>query len=207
MKSLIAVAVGAMTLCSAVSAAPVTVTFEGLGNNSPVGNYYNGGGGTNYGISFDNQAQALVGSVSGNFSGEPGPGDTIMTWSPGSTTVVTMAAGWTGSFSFYYAGLSDLAVSVLDAAGSSIGSSGALAGVGGTGCTGNDVLCTWKQYTINFAGTATSVSFTGLAAEIAVDNLTFGSVNNGGNVPEPGTLALTALALGLAAVGARRRSA
>ncbi len=30
------------------SAAVIVLDFEGIGNNSAVGNYYNGGGGTNY---------------------------------------------------------------------------------------------------------------------------------------------------------------
>ncbi|MBU6258545.1 MAG: PEP-CTERM sorting domain-containing protein [Burkholderiales bacterium] len=207
MKSLSAITLAAGLMFSLGAAAgPVTVTFEGLANNTAVGNYYNGGAGTNYGISFGAGATALVASVAGTVAGQPAPGDTVMTWTPGGSTTATLAAGWTGSFSFYYAGVADLTVSLLDAAGTTIVGSGLLPGVGNSGCTGNVVLCNWNQYTIDFAGTATAVSFTGLAGDIAVDNLTFGSTGGGGNVPEPGSLALAGLALGLLGAVARRKS-
>ncbi|MDE2371730.1 MAG: PEP-CTERM sorting domain-containing protein [Burkholderiales bacterium] len=208
MKSLSAITLAAgLTLSMAATAGPVTVNFEGLANNTAIGNYYNGGAGTNYGISFGANARAFVGGVTGTFTGEPAPGDTIMLWTSGNSTSASMTGGWTGSLSFYYAGTAALTVSVLDAAGTSLASSGSLAGVGGGNCGLGVALCHWNQYTIDFSGTASSVSFLGAAGLIGVDNVTFGSTGGGGNVPEPGSLALAGLALAVLGARALRKPA
>lgn len=39
------------------SADVVTLTFEGIGNDQPIGNYYGGGAGPNYGISFGSDSR------------------------------------------------------------------------------------------------------------------------------------------------------
>ena len=85
-----------------------------------------------------------------------------------------MSSGWTGTFTFTYSGASDLTVTIRDILGNILVTSPDLPGIGGVGCSGF-YLCQWNTYSLSFSGVAASVNFSGLAAEIAVDNLTFGS--------------------------------
>jgi hypothetical protein len=57
---------------------------------------------------------------------------------------------------------------------------------------------------VAFSGLARSVNFGGSANQIAFDNITLGSKDPGGEIPEPGSMGL--LASGLVAVWMRRRA-
>src|ERR1039458_6204384 len=88
----------------AANAGVVTLTFEGIGDEAPVGNYYNGGAGAKYGIQFGSDSLALISLAdggSGNFDGNPS-GDTILFFLSGPGDVMDVAAGFTTGFSFYY---------------------------------------------------------------------------------------------------------
>ena len=66
-----AAALAALALSAQANAAVITLDFEGVGNNQAVGNYYNGGAGTNYGVQFSGPTLALVDADaggSGNFA-------------------------------------------------------------------------------------------------------------------------------------------
>ena len=56
--------------------AVVVLTFEGVGDHNPVGNFYNGAGPTNLHIAFSSNTLGLVdidAGGTGNFGGEPSP--------------------------------------------------------------------------------------------------------------------------------------
>jgi hypothetical protein len=188
-------------------AAPVTLTFEGLGDNAPIGNYYNGGAGGNYGISFGADSLALIqGSAggSGNFANAPS-GVTVAYFLSGPGDVMNVAAGFDTGFSFFYA--------------DQVGFTGSVAVYSGLDGTGSllatlSLPSTPSPYTVfvpvgvTFAGSAESVVFGGAANFIAFDNVTLGSETPGGaGVPDGGATALL-LGMGLTGlVGFSRRMA
>jgi hypothetical protein len=184
------------------SAAPIVLTFEGLGNEQAIGDYYNGGAGGNYGISFGSDSLALIESSAGgtgNFSNPPS-GTTVAFFLGGPGDVMDVAAGFDTGFSFYYADQVGFtgSVSVYD-------------GLDGTGnlLTSLSLPSTPDPYTVfvpigvNFSGTAKSVVFGGSANYIAFDNVTLGSSTAGG-VPEPATWAM--MLMGFGGLGAALRS-
>jgi hypothetical protein len=212
-KNSIRAAVAALALGAAgvASADVVTLTFEGVGDFNAVGNYYNGGGGTNYGISFSNDTLALVDSDaggSGNFANEPS-GDTIMFFINANNAILNMAAGFTSGFSFFYSSSTAATVNVYDGingTGNVLGSLN-LTAQGFQNCVGDPTgqFCNWTAVGVSFSGIAKSINFGGTANQTGFDNITFGSATPGGTVPEPTTLALVGAAL-LAAGAARRKA-
>lgn len=205
-------------------AGPVTLTFEGLRDQESVLNYYNGGTGslgstgTNYGISFAGNTLALVDSDaggSGNFANEPSA-STAMFFLSGTSTILNVSSGFTGSFSFFYSTRFNTGVVNLydgaDGAGNLVGSLN-LAALG-TNCSGDPTgsFCNWGEAALSLSSTVRSVDFGGAANLTAFDNITFGDVGEviipppGGQVPEPGSLLLTASAM-LALLAATRRRA
>jgi len=212
-----AIAVLALTSAGVASSAVVTLTFEGIGNQAPVGNFYNGGGGAsnNFGVTFSGPTLALVDSDaggSGNFANEP-TGDTVMFFTGANNAILTLAAGFTTGFSFFYSSAVAATVNVFDGlngTGNNLGSLSLAAQFNGNNCAGDPTgaFCNWTAVGVAFAGTARSINFGGTANFIAFDNITFGSATpgTGGTVPEPTSLALVGAAL-LAASAVRRRKA
>lgn len=186
---LAAATVGLLMSCNA-SAAIVVLDFEGLSNLQSVGDYYNGGDGGDLGVSFSDNALALVdfdvtgmvspssGTMIGNFANAPTP-DTVLFWYDGPEIILNMAAGFDTGFSFYYSSAIRGTVTVFD-------------GLDGTGnvlaqmrfnsqyngaCTGDPTgdYCNWTPDGVNFRGTAYSVSLAGTGSYVSFDNITFGS--------------------------------
>ena len=165
----------------------ITLTFEGLGNNAAIGNYYNGGAVGNYGISFWGDSLALIsyaGGGTGNFSNNPS-GDTVAYFLSGPGDVMNVTGGFDTGFSFYYA----------DQVGYT-GSVSVYTGLNGSGSllASLSLPSTPNPYTVftpigvTFGGTAQSVVFSGAANYIAFDNITLGSETPGGSgVPDGGT--------------------
>lgn len=190
---------------------PIVLDFEGIGNSVAVGNYYNGGGGTNYGVSFSPATLALIDADAGgggNFANEPSP-NTIMFFLDASNAVLTFAAGFDTGFSFFYTSANAAAVTVwsgMNGDGTLLGTID-LAAQYTQDCTGdpNGIFCHWDAIGVAFSGVAHSINFGGTANFTGYDNITFGSATPVTNVPEPSTYAL--MALGLAGIGfmARRR--
>lgn len=206
-----------LLLAAAAQASVIVLTFEGLKNLEPIGQYYNGGfggsgsgPGPNYGIEFGSSALAIIDSDaggSGNFANEPSP-STIAFFLSGPGVVMNVPAGFTTGFSFFYTAVSYAgSVTVWDDLN---GTGNLLASLNlpalGSGCGGDpdgSFNC-WSAVGVSFSGVAKSVNFGGSANQVGFDNVTLGSENPGGEIPEPGSMGL--LASGLVAVWLRRRA-
>jgi hypothetical protein len=197
-----------MLVLAAVSAKASTIllTFEGLGNNEKVLNYYNGGfggngsgPGPNYGITFGPDTLASIsGSVSGgtgNFSGAPTM-PTVVFFSSGPGDVMDMPAGFTTGLSFFYSAVklpgSVSVYSGLDGAGTLLASLSlpvTPSEPGTPGCP-YGAYCPWFPIGVSFSGRAESVVFSGSANFIGFDNITLGSSKPITTTPEPAALTL-----------------
>jgi hypothetical protein len=200
--------IAALTALGSVSsfASVVTLTFEGLGDETSIGNYYDGGAGGNLGINFGPDSLALISVLNGgtgNFANAPS-GDTIAFFLGGPGDVMNVAAGFDTGFSFYYAAAFS-------------GSVGVFSGLDGTGTqlatlslpTTSNPYSVWVPIGVTFAGTAQSVVFSGSADFIGFDNITLGSETPGAAAPDGGSsaLLLSVGLLGLAGFARRRKVA
>lgn len=205
MKPLLLLAAAAAAFAAPASAAVVTLTFEGIGDLNPVGNYY----APNY--IFSPATLALVDADaggSGNFANEPSP-STVMFFLDSNNAVLDVTSGFTTGFSFFYSSSTAATVTVYDGAG---GTGNVLAQInllaqGSDNCTGdpNGSFCNWTPIGVSFAGTAMSIDFGGTANYTGFDNITFGSDTPGGTVPEPAVWAMLISGFGLVGAAARRR--
>ncbi len=211
MKKLLAAGLVFGLSIGSASADTIVLDFEGVGDVNPVGNFYNGGGGTDYNIEFSETSLGLVDSDaggSGNIANEPSP-DTVLFFLSGAAATMNVLDGFTTGFSFLYSsvgfggvvnvwsGLNStgtlLATISLDALGFGTGDP--------SGAYGN-----WASIGVLFSGTAYSVDFGGSANFIVFDDVTLGSDKPGVSpvpVPAAGFLLIGALG-GLAALRRRR---
>ncbi len=196
--ALMAMAVG-LAYAGSANAATVVLTFEGVGDLNEVGNYYNGGGGPNYGVAFQPGALGIVSfqaGGSGNFTSAPMASPvTALFFLDTNAAIMDVAAGFTTGFSFFYAlqtGHSG-SVTVWD-------------GLNGTGSILASLILpstpnpyeVWVPVGVGFLGTAKSVSFGGDANFIAFDDVTFGS-STPGTTPTP--VPPSAVLMGLGGLG------
>ena len=64
----------------------------------------------------------------------------------------------------------------------------------------------WAIGSLAFGGTAKSIDFGGTVNQVGYDNITFGSTNPDGELPEPATIGLFGAALLGLAISRRRRA-
>jgi hypothetical protein len=198
-------------------AAPIVLTFEGVGDYAAVNGFYNGGTdsqghtGANYGVSFSPTSLATIDSDaggSGNIANEPS-GDTALFFLSGSAATMNVAAGFDTGFSFFYSSAASGFVNVysgMNATGSLLATINLTSNI--SGCVGdpNGDFCRFTAIGIAFDGIAHSVDFGGTANQIGFDNITIGSeVPDPTDAPEPATLALALI--GVAGLMAARRRA
>jgi hypothetical protein len=189
---------------------PVTLTFAGIGNMNPIGDYYNGGAGGNLGISFGSDALAIVSQLdggTGDFSNTPSPSaNTAAFFLTGTGDVMNVAAGFTTGFAFSYAAVN---VPGTVTVWSGLNDTGTLLEtinlpVTGDNCDGQTDFSCWVNTGGSFAGVAESADFSGTANQIVFTNITIGAADVPSAVPEPGSLVLFGSGL-LGLVGAVRR--
>ncbi len=184
---------GGMLATAASASTIITLDFEGIaiGNaTTAIGDFYNGGAGGDLGISFSDNALALVDSDAGgtgNFGNEPSP-DTVLFFLTGAAATLNYSAGFTTGFSFFY---------------SAINNSGSISVYDGLNATGNILATLFLPVTpqgsgdptgvfnvfvpigVTFDGIARSIDFGGTENQIAFDNVTFGSATPGTGGPSP----------------------
>ena len=213
---LAAVATALLGLTGAASAAPNTLTFEGLRDLEAIHGFYNGGtgslgsSGTNYGVQFNSNSLAVIDSDSGgsgNIGNEPTP-STILFFLTGSADL-NYAPGFDTGFSFYYTtvGFSGT-VNVYDnlnATGTLLGSIN-LAALGAGPGDPTGAFSNWAIGSLGFAGTARSIDFGGTVNQVGYDNVTFGSTDPNA-IPEPASVALVGVALAGLSLLRRRHKA
>jgi hypothetical protein len=199
------------------AAAPIVLTFEGVGNLASVLAFYDGGTdsagntGPDIGVAFLPGALGIIDSDqggTGNIANEPS-GRTVLFFQDIDAAVMTVAAGFDAGFSFYYSGNIRRGAGTVAVFDGEAGSGNVLASatldVTATptgGCRGGDPFgdySCWRAVGLPFDGLARSVVFGGAANYIAFDNVTFGAAAPFGSsdVPEPGAAWLAVLGAGM----------
>jgi hypothetical protein len=219
----------ALTLSASATAFANTIdlTFEGLASPANpevlIGNYYNGGAGPNYGITFSPNAGALCyntasqtcSNTSRGGLGDPNSQGGGLDFLNGSSAYLNDAAGFTTGFSLFYS------------APYFGGSVGVYSGLNGTGTLLTTLTlgttpigacdttfsrgagyCPFVPVGSTFAGTAQSILFSGTPNYIEFDDVTFGSATPGPPstvTPEPSSFVLFFTGAAALAPGIRRR--
>lgn len=197
-------------------AAVVVLDFEGVGNFLAVGDFYNGGAGTNYGIAFSDNALGIIDADAGgngDFGGEPSP-NTVLFFLEGAAATMNVAAGFTTGFSFFYSavnfGGSIVVWDGLNATGNILATLDLPLTPAGGAPDPTGLYSPFVMLGVAFDGTAMSVDFGGTIDEIGFDDITLGSIRPGNHehppgVPDSGSTALMILGSLAGLAGLTRR--
>lgn len=192
MKSLILVAVAALSISTAAHAANVVVNFDAVPTGDFVNGFYNGGtsssgaSGTNLGVNFA-RLRTLTGA------GETTPPNFLLNF--GEQGLIDTSFGFTG-FTFNAGFFLPGTVSIF----SGVGGTGTLLG-SLSGILGDPTAFT--RQTIAFNGVGRSITIVGPSSSLGFDDITFTLASGG--VPEPATWALMLIGFGMVGGAMRAR--
>jgi len=208
LKYLTTAAIALMGAAAAPAGAVTVLTFEGVGDYNPVGDFY----APTY--LFSPATLALVDADdggNGNFANEPSP-NTIMFFLDANNAILNVPGGFDTGFSFYYTSSTAATVTVydgLDGTGNVLGTID-LEAQYDQNCQGdpNGGFCNFSAIGVAFDGIAMSIDFGGTANQTGYDNITFGDSTPGNpGVPEPATWAMMIGGFAFAGAVLRRRKA
>jgi hypothetical protein len=200
------------------------LSFQGLGNEQSVSNFYNGAGLSstpNYGITFSSNFLGLLPIAntagyptgSGSFMPTPTSGPAIFICPGGiaadcssgsSTGVMNIASGFSKGIDFFYAAGATETVTLWSGANGS-GTVLLTISLSPNSCSSSSNVCVyqWSQIGKNFSGTAYSVTFSGPGDQFGLADITLGSSTTA--IPEPSSFYLLASGLAVITFGGIRR--
>ena len=222
-------AAGVLLSAASAQAAVITLNFEGVapypnGNNVLVNGFYNGGtssaglSGPNLGVEFNGDVLLLclnTASVSCSNTSKGGLGvagsDKGAIYFLSGNPIMNVAAGFDTGFSGVFSapftpGTTVKVWSELNAGGNLLASL-TLGTTTAAGCSIGGQYCPFENFSLSFAGIGKSVQFGGTLNQQVFDDLTFGSITPGGEVPEPASWAMLIAGFGLVGATQRRRKA
>lgn len=174
---------------------PIIINFQGLHDMQAIGNYYDGGGGTNFGVTFSSNIFALRPAAQGgigNFSADPIGSPAMFidgAINSKATGIINVNGGFNTGISFFYTAAFSQTVTVWSGAN---GTGTILATIAlspnDANCVTGPAYCNWSGVGLGFSGSAKSITIAGAGNGIGISDLSIGSTALA--VPEPSSLVL-----------------